>query len=195
MNNRITTEIKPRSYWHRCNSLGGTTSTAEGGCVYLHGILVAVPDPTEDVFSLPCPPDGATRQGDHAQALLNPFAPGHLSIHVHPFLCCPACRNQGVGDAGGCEHPRCNFLWSSADNRHCCVLLLHTKEGDSHKRTASRRTLCCMHDSFIIVSMLDLCRVVLISFSTADIQTSTAPSITTGVPKSNASPCKTDTSQ
>jgi len=58
--------------------------------VYLHGVFIAVPDPSEDVFSLPCPPDGATRQGDHAQALLNPLAPGHLSIHVHPFLCCPA---------------------------------------------------------------------------------------------------------
>ncbi len=63
---------------------------AEGRCMYLHGILVTVPNPSEDVFSLPCPPDGAARQGDHAQALLNPFAPGHLSVHVHPFLGCPA---------------------------------------------------------------------------------------------------------
>ena len=58
--------------------------------MYLHGILVTVPNPSEDVFSLPCPPDGAARQSDHAQALLNPFAPGHLSVHVHPFLGCPA---------------------------------------------------------------------------------------------------------
>ncbi len=94
MNSRNTTQIKTHSNWHRCKSLGATIPTAEGGCVYLHGIFVAVPDPSEDIFSLPCPPDGAARQGDHAQALLNPFAPGHLSIHVHPFLCCPAIVNK-----------------------------------------------------------------------------------------------------
>lgn len=64
-----------------------------GICSYLHGILVAIPDSAEDIFSFPCPPDGAARQGDHAKTLLDPLAPGHLGIHVYSFLGYSACQN------------------------------------------------------------------------------------------------------
>ena len=60
------------------------------GGPHLHGILVAISDPAEYIFGLPGPPDGAARQGHHAQTLFNPLASGHLSICVHSFLGGPA---------------------------------------------------------------------------------------------------------
>lgn len=133
MNSKNTAQINTCSNWHRYKSLGASVSTAEGVYVYLHGIFIAVPDPSEDIFSLPCPPDGATRQGDHAQALLNPFAPGHLSIHVHPFLCCPAFVTKVL--VALVVASICAAIFSVLCRQQALLyLLLHTQQDDSHKR-------------------------------------------------------------
>ena len=93
-----------------------------------------------------------------------------------------------------------NSVWAASMTMLCVLVVLAVDVRDGSRLPSGRRRLeysCrlglqlqlhnvgCMQ----LHKTTDLCSVERISFSTADIQTSTAPSITTGVPKSKASPC------
>ena len=75
--------------------------------------------------------------------------------------------------------------WVACEIHFCQIRLLY--DGSLHQILPKRQ-------QFRLGKLAaDLCKVVRISFSTADIQISTAPSMTTGVAKSKASPCTIST--